>query len=379
LLEQGIATREQLVTATGLSAATVSRVIDDLTKEGLVRDTASLPTGRPGRRITPVEFVGQVGRVVGVDLGGTNCRVIAVDLLGKVLHRVRKAVPEGLSTRKLAGWLANEVRSVVDGAPLYSVTVGLPGIVHPVTSEVRAATNLPQAEGLGFVKALRRQLAVPVGFDNDSNLALLGEMRLGAAQHRRSAVMFTIGTGLGAGVVLDGHLLRGRTGLIGEFGCYLPVGFDGLTLEDVLSASGLVKEAARVGAPVDSARAVLSGRAPKELVAVRNRFEQLLFFALVGMTTAYEPEVIVLGGGVAESLGEILPEIEQRLKALIPECPALAISKLGDPAGAVGALIVGLQDAYMQMGVNPSELDVTVGPRLVELLQSSERETEHVA
>jgi predicted NBD/HSP70 family sugar kinase len=114
-------------------------------------------------------------------------------------------------------------------------------------------------------------------------------------------------------------------------------------------------------------------------MGVRNRFEQALFFALVGMTTAYEPEVIVLGGGVAESLGEILPGIEQRLRALIPECPALAISKLGDPAGAVGALIVGLQDAYVQMGVNPSELDVSVGPRLVELLQSSEPGTEHVA
>jgi predicted NBD/HSP70 family sugar kinase len=378
-LEQGISTREQLATATKLSAATVSRVVDELMKEGLVRDAASIPTGRPGRRITPVEFVAHVGSVVGVDLGGTNCRVIAVDLLGKVLHRVRTAVPEGLSTRKLAGWLADQVRSVANGASLYSVTVGLPGIVHPATSEVRTATNLPQVEGLGFVKALRRQLEVPVGFDNDSNLALLGEMRLGAAQHHKSAVMFTIGTGLGAGVVLDGRLLRGRTGLIGEFGVYLPVGFDGLTLEDVLSASGLVKEAARAGVPVDSAREILSGQPSKALMGVRNRFEQALFFALVGMTTAYEPEVIVLGGGVAESLGEILPGIEQRLRALIPECPALAISKLGDPAGAVGALIVGLQDAYVQMGVNPSELDVSVGPRLVELLQSSEPGTEHVA
>ena len=191
--------------------------------------------------------------------------------------------------------------------------------------------------------------------------------------------MFTIGTGLGAGVVLDGHLLRGRTGLIGEFGCYLPAGIDGETLEDVLSASGLVKAAARVGVPVDSPKTVLSGRPAKALMRVRSRFERVLFMALVAMTTAYEPEVIVLGGGVAESLGEILPEIERRLRALIPQCPALAISKLGDPAGAIGALIVGLHEAYVRIGVNPSELDVTVGPRLAELLQSTDPGTEHVA
>ena len=88
------------------------------------------------------------------------------------------------------------------------------------------------------------------------------------------------------------------------------------------------------------------------------------------MTTAYEPEVIVLGGGVAPSLENILPELANRLRALIPECPDVVLSRLDDPAGAIGALVVGLQEAYTQIGVDPSVLDSSVGPRLVELVQS---------
>ncbi len=370
LLGQGVASRDHLATATGLSASTVSRVIDDLVQDGFVRERPSVPTGRRGRRITPIEFVGNVGAVVGVDLGGTNCRMIAVDLLGKVMQQFREETPNKLSGPRLARWLADRVDTLVDGAPLYSVTVGLPGIVHPLTGSVRAADNLPQVDGNGFVDELRKRLASPVSFDNDSNLALLGEMRLGGAQKYNVAVMFTIGTGLGAGVFLDGHLLRGRTGLVGEFGCYLPVGLDGETLQEVLSASGLLKEAARLGTPLESPIPLFSRRPPKELVAVRRRFERALFFALVGMTTAYDPEVIVLGGGVAPSLKNILPKLQKRLEALIPECPAVVLSKLGDPAGAIGALVVGLQEAYAQIGVDPGVLDSSVGPRLVELVQS---------
>ena len=244
LLGQGAASRDHLATTAGLSASTVSRVIDDLVRDGLVRERPSVPTGRRGRRITPVEFVGHVGAVVGIDLGGTYCRIIAVDLLGKVLHQVREETPQKLSSLKTARWLAERVNAVVGEESLYSVTVGIPGIVHPVTGTVRAASNLPQVDGNIFVDELRRRVGSPVSLDNDSNLALLGEMRLGAAQGYRNAVMFTIGTGLGAGVVLDGRLLRGRTGLVGEFGCFLPVGAGGETLEEVISASGLLKEAA---------------------------------------------------------------------------------------------------------------------------------------
>jgi predicted NBD/HSP70 family sugar kinase/predicted transcriptional regulator len=379
LLEHGVATRERLSTAAGLSTATVCRVIDDLVKDGLVRETASLHTGRRGRRITPVEFVGQVGSVVGAALGGTDCRIIAIDLLGKVIQQVRTPTPRRRSTRGFADWVADQILSLVDGASLYSVTVGLPGVVHPLTGSVRAVPTLPEVEGLRFLEALRNRLGSPVSFDNESNLALLGEMRLGAAQNHRNAVMFTIGSGLGAGVVLDGRILRGRTGLVGEFGCYVPVGTEGDTLENVVSAGGLLREAEQLGVPLDSPEPIFSRRPPPELVEVRRRFERALQLALLAVTTAYDPEVVVLGGSMAPLLENMLPDLQAHLRTLIPECPALFLSKLGDQAGSIGALILGLHEAYVQIGVDPAVLDLSVGPRLVELLHSSGSRAEKVA
>jgi len=300
---------------------------------------------------------------VGVDLGGSNCRMLAVDLLGQVMGRARKPTPARLSTRRLAAWVGDEVRALVERPPFLFVTVGLPGIVDIETSAVRAAPNLPQVEGLDFVAHLRSQLPATVGFDNDSNLAALGEMRLGAAQGKRSAVMFTIGAGLGAGVVLDHRLLRGRTGLVGEFG-YLPFGGRGEALEEILSARGLVAAAQRRGIEIPSPEAIFAAPALPPLRAVRARFEDGLLLAVVAATAAYEPEVVVLGGGVADSLAAVLPRLQARLRAAVPNPPEVRLSSLGDLAGAIGAVISGLHDAYIAVGVDPSLLDGSVGPGL---------------
>lgn len=364
VLRAGTASRIDIARSAGLSAATVSRVIDGLIADGLVREAAAVPTGRPGRRITPVCFVAEAGVVVGVDLGGSNCRLIAVDLLGTVRARVRTTTPAGHSTGQLARWVADSIGELVGEAPLAFVSVGLPGVVNTAAGEVRAAPNLPQVEGGAFIAALTDLMDAPVAFDNDSNLALRGEMRLGAARDCRSAVMFTIGTGLGAGVVLDNRLLRGRTGLVGEFGA-LPVA-DG-TLEDVLAGRGLLEASAAAGFALDSPAPVFAEGAPPALVAVRRRFAEALLLGLVAVAAAYEPEVIVIGGGVAPSLGAVVAEASRALAARLPGAPRVELSSLGDPAGAIGAVIAGLHDAYVGLGVDEALLDGSIGPGLAEL------------
>lgn len=312
-------------------------------------------------------FNGSLGTVVGVDLGGSNCRLVATDLLGRVLGRTRRRTPARLSTVKLARWVSDQVSSLLEDRPVGRVAMGLPGIVDPQTGAVRGAPNLPQVEGLSFVEAIREQVPVPVTFDNDSNMAVLGEIRLGAARGRCNVVMFTIGTGLGAGVVMDGRLLRGRSGLVGELG-YLPVGPDGTTLESLLSAHGLMEQAVGEGLSLASSAAVFAPAAPEELQVIRTRFLRGLLTALVAVTVAYEPDVVVLGGGVAGSLHEALGALEKELRTIVPEGPDLALSAIGDAAGAFGAAVAGLHDAYMQLGVDPSLLDGTVGPELTGVL-----------
>jgi predicted NBD/HSP70 family sugar kinase len=378
LLQGGAPSRESLARRTGLSAATVSRVIDGLVREGLVREHATVPTGRPGRRVSPVEFVADTGTVVGVDLGGSNFRAMSSDLLGNVSGRVRTATPSRLGAKALAAWVSRQVRSLKAPGPLRSVVVGLPAVVHPTDFTVRGAPNLPQIEGLAFVEALQEDLQLPVSFDNDSNLALVGEVRLGAARGHSSAVMLTIGTGLGAGVFLQGGLLRGQSGFVGEFG-YLPVGGQGETLEEVLSARGLVAAAALCGTELPSPEPIFARGVPQVFRKLRRRFEDCLLLCLAVIAAAYDPSVVVIGGGVAASLqDEVLSNVETRLKQLLPSCPVLAASQLGDPAGAIGALVVALRDAYSQLGVDEAALDGRIGPGLGQLPEARGEVAENV-
>ncbi|MDA8310308.1 MAG: ROK family protein [Actinomycetota bacterium] len=303
-----------------------------------------------------------------MDIGGSNCRFVATDLLGRVLHRSRVRIPARMPTRKLANWVSERLVALLENKSFGRVTVGLPGIVDPSTGCVRNAPNLRQLEGLAFTEAVRAQLPCRVTFDNDSNMAVLGEIRLGAARGHRNVVMFTIGTGLGAGVVLDGHLLRGRSGLVGELG-YIPFGPDGSTLEALLSAHGLLEQAAHRGIRLSSPSAVFDRSPQRGLQAIRRRFSQALLATLVVVTVVYEPDVVVLGGGVANSLLDAIEGFEKDLRTLVPEGPRLVVSAIGDLAGAFGAVVASLHGVYTDLGVDAMLLDGrAVGPELTNLL-----------
>ena len=172
--------------------------------------------------------------------------------------------------------------------------------------------------------------------------------------------MITIGTGVGAGVAVDGRLLTGAGGFIGEIGM-LPVELDGTCLEDVVSGGAITAAARARGLRDDSPAAVLAlpsddgptgvgGTAGDPAANLRTRVLAALFTACVAVTVAYEPEVVVFGGGVSASLGPALSGLRDRLHALLGPGPDLVVSTLGDPAGALGAVATGLEAAYQQLG-----------------------------
>ncbi|MEA2974159.1 MAG: hypothetical protein QOG82_2617, partial [Actinomycetota bacterium] len=250
-------TRAVVAAATGLSPATVSRMVDALLSEGVVRETDEVPSGRRGRRATLVEIVADRSVVVGVDLGASSTRFIVADLLAEPLGRRTSPTPSDCGPQELADWLADEVMTVVGGLSdrLAAVAVGLPGAVRRHDRSVSSAPNLPQVEQRAFLDVLEQRLGPALDLDNDSNYALLGEQRFGAARSARTAVMLTVGAGLGAGVALDGRLLRGRNGLVGEFG-HLPVGPLGTPLEHLVTGPGIMRRAAELGLDISSPAAL---------------------------------------------------------------------------------------------------------------------------
>jgi predicted NBD/HSP70 family sugar kinase len=353
LAESGTVTRTRLAAHTGLSQATVSRVVDALIRDGLVAEGDAVASGGTGRSAVTLHAAADRGLTCGVDLGGTNCRLVVGDLLGRPLARSQEVIPDQ-SAAGLAAWLGRlvtELAASVSSAGLRAVAVGLPGVVSPDGVTVSGAPNLPQIEGDSFSRHLRRELGIPVSLHNDSNLALLGEMRFGAARGLGTVVMLTIGTGLGAGVAVNGQPLVGRGGLVGEFG-YLPAGPRGESLESLVAGAGLVQHALSLGAEVTSAQDLFSVPPPAGTAPVRRRFRHALLLLLTTAVIAYDPEAIVIGGGIAAAIAPDLPGIQRQLGDLLPSAPDVVLSDLGGLSGAFGALAAACQAVYVDLGVD---------------------------
>lgn len=346
--------RTQIVERTGLSRATVSRVIDDLRSRGLARDAAAAPATGRGRPSTPVEFDARVSTVCAIDLGGTNCRFVIADALGSALARVRCPTPHHLGGVELGRWMAQQVRLLVgagigERGPLGSIAMGVPGPVSGDRSRVVGAHNLPQILGTEFVEAFRDDVGIPTIVDNDSNLALIGELQYGSLGESETAVLLTLGTGLGSAVALEGRVLYGPTGVQGEYGRLRLPGSQA-RLRDLLSGAGLLTYARASGYDVASADEVLGN--PKAYADLHRQIREALTHLVSIVGLSYEPHTVVIAGGLSEGLSDgLLAEVRRTVFDVVGVETSVHRAALGDSAGLFGALAMALGDLYSSLGV----------------------------
>ncbi|WP_255955102.1 ROK family transcriptional regulator [Streptomyces odontomachi] len=350
--------RQQLIVDTGLSRATVFRVVDDLKAEGLVREGRRLVRGGPGRQSTSVAFHGRSALVCGIDLGGTHCRVVVADALGRAVIRSRDATPREQDAAGLARWVAGRVHGLVaehgDGIPLHTVTIGLPGVVTGDGGTVVNSHNLGQIKGTEFIETLSALMGVDTAVGNDSNLALLGELTYGSLTDRGTAVLLALGTGLGSAVSFDGQVLAGRTGLLGEFG-RLPLPGRDLRLRDLLSGADLVRYARGKGVAVSRAQRLFAD--PERYGPLLDEVHEALTFLVTVVALAYEPATVVLTGGFSDSFDAArLGRIADRVADDVGVRSAVRKSGLGDWAGLVGATASSLGRLYRALGVSSAHL-----------------------
>jgi predicted NBD/HSP70 family sugar kinase/biotin operon repressor len=345
--------RKAISERTGLSAATVSRAVDALVADGVIREEAEIISENRGRRAVRLDVVAERCTVLGVDLGASNTRMILADFAGESLARVELPTPSGLAPAELAHWLVGVADRLASGRDdVAAVSVGLPGAVAE-TRTVSNAPNLDQVEDPAFRDALDQGFSLPVSLDNDVNYALLGEQRSGSAMRTPSAAMVTIGAGLGAALAIDGRIIHGRHGLVGEFG-QLPVGPFGARLEHMVTGPGILRRAEEAGHPLSRPEG-LFGSDPA-LAGLRAQFDHALQIVLTAIAVSSEPEVIVLGGGIASSLAPDLGRYQAALEANLRIAPRLVMAGLADFSGAVGAVIASLQTLDRGLGVEPADL-----------------------
>jgi glucokinase len=294
--------------------------------------------------VEPSPGTNGAGEAIGVDLGGTKM-LVGVVAEGPVVHHRSEAPSLGLTAEQLLDELESELRTALAARPeAGSIGLGIPCTIDRERGVAISAVNLPIVD-TPIRDLMSERLGLPVEIDNDGNAAALAEHRWGAARGARNAVLLTIGTGIGGGLILDRQVYRGTTGAGAELG-HIVIDADGPRcqgncpnhgcVESVASGTALGREArAAAERNPDSAIGrlmaagdIVDGRAAttaaiagdqvsRDVVALIGR---RIGVALSGLANVFEPDVIVLGGGVMAA-GELLLQPardELRARALPP-------------------------------------------------------------
>ena len=356
---EGPVAATRLVQGTGLSKPTVSEVLRQLLEYGLIA-RAGRTSGQVGPSAQLYEVNSASGVVIGVDVGYEWVRVVSADLSGKVIARAdeRARHRRARDLIEQVGRLVEQVAGPVGSTTRYLAVVGTPGVLRPGDSHLALAPHLPGWERPEVVSSLRDLVACPVVFENDVNLAAIGELGRGAGRGVRDFVLVSIGTGLGMGVVLDGRLHRGASGLAGEVG-YLPTaGAERVetatgprrgqgAMERLVSTHAVIELAKDSGlARATSAAAVIDAARAGDPAALRvvATIAARLAYCIASIAAVLDPELVILGGGIGTGAGPLLLEpLRRNLAAISPLRPRLGISELGSAAVVDGAVTEALR------------------------------------
>ena len=302
---------------------------------------------------------------IGVDVGGTKVLAAEVSGSGELLRTARRSTPgRRVSVRLVEDALTEAVLDVADGRPVDGVGIAAAGFVDAEGERVRFAPHLPW-RGEDVRARLAGRWHTEVALDNDANCAARAEHAYGAAHDARSAVIVTLGTGIGGALVLEGRVHRGRNGMAGEFG-HMQVVPDGQVCEcgghgcweQYSSGNALVRYArARIGVEPTVLTELCSGR-PELLVGAMvtaaaedgdpvaceafHTVGDWLGIGLANLVAAFDPEVVVVGGGVSAAGDRLLDPARTALtRSLVGVAhrtvPEVRRARLGPGAGVVGA------------------------------------------
>lgn len=337
--------RAEISRRAGISKPTVSLALESLRESGLVREAARRPDG-PGYGAVYFEPVAEAALVVGLDLGARFVRGAVCDLAGTI--RARQDVE--LSVADAAGAVATICRlqgslleaATLDPSLVDGVVVGVPGVVAG-DGTLRLIENVSGLEGRPFAGELQDALELPVVLENDINLAALGEQWHGVARGVDDFAFVSVGTGMGAGLVLGGELHRGRHGAAGEVDFAL-AGI-GQTLDP---SAPQVAELARAVAGLHADPRAVFGAARNgdaEARAVVAEVARRIALHVAAISGVADVELAVLGGGIGANGDLLLDPVARLLAAWLPFPPRVEVSTLGEAAVLTGALAVGLQAA----------------------------------
>jgi len=297
---------------------------------------------------------------IGVDLGGTNLRVAALNGEGQILQRVSIPAVYSAGPKHIVCDIVQairDVRSQVGITGLRGVGIGIPGFIDMESGVVLGAANLPGFEDFPIRAEIQSELGIPILLENDANAAALGEMWMGAGRDVDDLILMTLGTGIGGGIVIGGKILHGFRGMAGEFG-HMTVFPDGNPcgcgncgcLEKHASATAIAAMGRMMHFKPDITAAgvhqlALEGNERAKLVF--QSMGRALGIAIASLTNVFNSPLFLLSGGPLPAWEFFAPamfeEVEKRSFTYKRVGTRIEKALLGSEAGLFGAAYLPFQ------------------------------------
>ncbi len=326
LLRSGAATRKQIEEDSGLSKATVSRLVDELIEQEIV-ESAPAANGVPGRGRRPeqVALAPSLGKVIGVGFGLRRTVIVTTDLAHRDPQQVSYSTPEWSDPDEAIAWLAEKILSTRtrDGSPLRHVTVAVPTRVvggempHPPLSMSALA-------GHAFAQRLQEQIGANVTVDSDANMALTALIAGGTLSDTGVPLLLNMGTVLTvSNRRLDGSFVQGRTDAFGDF-TLIPARFGQIdsTLGAMLSTNGLSQFSTEAGITISHVSELWEHPSPANQT-VRDAFTQALLSVLRIICVTSDPPTVLLVGRLMPLVSLVLPAVIEQLANEVADPPEI--------------------------------------------------------
>lgn len=369
--KSGPISRAGLSKLSRLSKPTVSEQVNWLIRQGVVIELGQGEVGRTGgKRPTLVDFNVDAGRVVGVNIGASRTTVASADLRGRIVasQTFDTAPEEG------AGPVLQRIYRAITGLKrkdalvadkLRVIAVGVPGRVDCDRGVVLESSNIFGWRKVDVRSYFQDKLGVDVLVDNDANVALLGELNHGDAREASNAVLIKLDTGIGSAMAIERRIYHGSHWASGEIGHVAPDPQAALEhpdprghLESVVGADQIAKRVGIAARRSRTIRSLLKANTPiaalflaaadadPEAVPIARELESRLKVVVAQQALAFDPDVVVLSG---EIFTHTLEAIRSFLSKTIPWPVTISLSRLGDDAILLGAIVMALEAVYEQM------------------------------
>ncbi|MBN2386234.1 MAG: ROK family transcriptional regulator [Anaerolineales bacterium] len=361
--------RVEIARQLGLTRAAVTAIVNDLQACGIIREAESL-TSHNGRPPIVLEINASRGHVIGVDFGASHLSILVADLGARIVEETEIAIEIQAGPETCLAEADRLLHETLDKANIsleevLAIGVGVPGPIVTEAGTVVSPPIMPGWDRYPIRDTLYKRWETPLSLGNDAEMGALGEWAAGAGRGEHNLAYIKVGSGIGAGLLLDGQIYRGVTGSAGEIG-HLTIDENGPLctcgnhgcLEAVASGHAIARQAQE--AVSKGQRTQLSAIQPVETISARdvaaaarrgdllsqqilNKAGSHIGIAIAGLVNLFNPGMVIIGGGVAQT-GDILLEpmrqaVQRRSLPAATRVVRITTAMLGRRSSSLGAIV----------------------------------------